>query len=94
MKSANLIEILSPKPGELILYLGCGTGQLTQTIADANTTVIGIDNSPAMIAEALKNYPQLEFEVADAKNFTFSELFDAVFLMPVFNDYRVQTINY
>ena len=75
----NLVEILSPKPGELILDLGCGTGQLTQKIADAKAIVIGIDNSPAMIAEARKNYPHLEFEVADAKNFTFSELFDAVF---------------
>ena len=75
----NLVEILSPKPGEQILDLGCGTGQLTQKIADAKATVIGIDNSPEMITEARKNYPNLEFEVVDAKKIAFSETFDAVF---------------
>lgn len=76
---ANLVEMLSPKPGERILDLGCGTGQLTNKIADTNTIVIGIDNSPTMIAEASKNYPHLEFRVADGTDFSFSELFDAVF---------------
>ena len=75
----NLIEILSPKPGERILDLGCGTGQLTNQIAAAEAEVIGIDNSPTMITQASQNYPNIQFQVADARNLTFSKTFHAVF---------------
>ena len=76
---SNLIEILSPKKGEFILDLGCGTGQLTNKIAATGAKVIGIDKSPIMIAQASKNYPGLQWQVADGTNFTFTEVFDAVF---------------
>jgi trans-aconitate methyltransferase len=41
--------------------------------------VIGIDKSPAMIEQARQNYPGIQFEVADATDFRFDRLFDAVF---------------
>src|ERR687885_1534000 len=75
----GLIDFLSPKKGECILDLGCGTGQLTQKIADAGAEVIGIDSAKAMIDQAQKNYPHLQFAVADARNFDFEQPFDAVF---------------
>ncbi|NJK51300.1 methyltransferase domain-containing protein [Candidatus Gracilibacteria bacterium] len=75
----NLLEILSPQKGDRILDLGCGTGHLTDRIAKMGATAIGIDNSPAMIAQAKQNYPDVQFEIADGTNFTFSESFDAVF---------------
>lgn len=75
----DLIELLSPKTGESILDLGCGTGQLTQQIATTGAEVMGIDYAPSMIEQAQKNYPNLKFTVADARNFAFSQQFDAVF---------------
>lgn len=76
---ASLIELLAPKPGERILDLGCGTGHLTAQIAAAGADVVGIDNSPAMIEQARREYPSLRFELADAREFAFAEPFDAVF---------------
>lgn len=75
----ELIELLAPKPGEYILDLGCGTGQLTDKIATTGATVIGIDRSEEMIIKAKQNYPQLKFEVADATNFKVEKPLDAVF---------------
>jgi trans-aconitate methyltransferase len=75
----GLLEILAPQPGERILDLGCGTGALTQQIADAGAMVVGIDASAAMIAQAQKSYPRLDFRVADALTMQFAEPFDAIF---------------
>lgn len=74
-----LLDLLAPKAGERILDVGCGTGHLTKQIADAGATVIGIDNSPDMIAAAQRAYPTLAFIQADATDFHFAEKFDAVF---------------
>ncbi len=76
---ANLVESLNPQPGERILDLGCGTGQLSARIARSGATVVGLDNSAEMLAEARKNYPDLEFVSGDAAGFGVSEPFDAVF---------------
>lgn len=75
----DLIDLLSPKKGERILDLGCGTGHLAHKIAVSGAKVIGIDSDPSMIAQARKNYPDLQLEVGDGANFHFTELFDAVF---------------
>ncbi len=74
----SILELLAPQPGEHILDLGCGTGQLTQEIAQAGAKVMGIDRNPAMIAKAKQNYPQLQFTVAEATDFAVEPL-DAVF---------------
>lgn len=76
---SELIEILAPKPNEKILDLGCGTGHLTSKIATLGAIVTGIDNSPTMIAQAIENYPNLQFFVADGADFSFEQSFDAVF---------------
>ncbi|MEM7716305.1 MAG: methyltransferase domain-containing protein [Cyanobacteria bacterium P01_A01_bin.68] len=75
----NLLQLLNPQPKEQILDLGCGTGQLTAKIAEAGAEIIGIDSASEMIEKAQKNYPQLEFQVADAKNFQLPQPADAVF---------------
>lgn len=76
---ASVIELLAPHPGERILDLGCGTGQLTNQIAELGATVVGLDKSPAMIDEARRLYPDLEFQLSDAHSFEFTEPFDGVF---------------
>ncbi len=75
----ELIELLAPQPGERILDLGCGTGHLTQELARAGAAVTGLDVSEAMIEQARKNYPEIEFVPGDAADFAFAEPFDAVF---------------
>lgn len=74
-----LIDLLEPRAGERIVDLGCGSGQLTASIASSGAYVIGIDSSPAMIAQARANYPHLEFRLADAREFELSEPVQKVF---------------
>jgi SAM-dependent methyltransferase len=84
----GLVDLLDPKPGERILDLGCGSGQLTAKIAEAGAKAIGIDLSPDMIAQARVNFAQdrnagrtdaIEFRVGDATTFEVDEPVDAVF---------------
>lgn len=75
----DLVQLLNPQSGESILDLGCGTGYLTDKIADSGAKVIGIDNASTMIEQARKNYPNLMFEVADGTNLHFTEQFDDIF---------------
>ena len=78
-KAKGVVELLSPKAGERILDLGCGTGRLTAEIAATGADVIGIDLSPEMISEARAQFRDLHFEVADARHMHFERQFDAVF---------------
>lgn len=75
----DLLQLLNPKSGELILDLGCGTGQLTEKIAQTGAEVMGIDNAATMIEKARQNYPHIRFDIADARNFQVEQPFDAVF---------------
>ncbi|MCF2146202.1 methyltransferase domain-containing protein [Desmonostoc muscorum LEGE 12446] len=75
----DLLQLLNPQPGESILDLGSGTGQLTEKIAQAGAQVWGIDSAPAMIEKARENYPHIRFDIADATNFQVEQPFDAVF---------------
>ena len=75
----SLISDLNPQPGESILDIGCGTGHLAKAIAEARAHVIGIDSSVSMIETARKAYPDIEFLVADARDFAFPAPFDAIF---------------
>ncbi len=74
-----LVDLLAPKQGEHILDLGCGTGHLTKQIADCGALVVGMDNSPDMVAAAQHAYPSIAFVQADATDFHFEQQFDAVF---------------
>jgi trans-aconitate methyltransferase len=75
----ELIQLLDPKKNELILDLGCGSGQLTYEIRKSGARVIGMDSSNEMISEAKNKYPDLQFFVKDAAEFQFEKPFDAIF---------------
>lgn len=75
----GVVELLYPQSGERILDLGCGTGHLTNQIAQAGAEVVGVDISQSMINQARRLYPNLRFELADGADFHFDKPFDAVF---------------
>jgi len=82
----ELIALLQLTGDETVLDLGCGDGKVTAEIAGIvdRGTVVGIDNSAAMIALAKRRYPgqqhpNLSFRVMDAGNLSFAECFDLVF---------------
>jgi len=83
-KAAELLEWLKPQAGEHILDLGCGTGQLTQSLQDEGVNVIGMDGDAVMIQSAKENYPDVPFYCVDARKFTLADFnvnqpFDSIF---------------
>ena len=71
------LDLLDPQPGERILDVGCGEGTLTKKIVERGATVLGIDNSPEMIAAAPP--AGIDAILLAAENMTFSSEFDAAF---------------
>ena len=52
VERALIWALLKPQPGEAIGDFGCGTGAYAIALAQAGCTVIGIDESPVMLAKA------------------------------------------
>jgi SAM-dependent methyltransferase len=76
--ASGVLEWLAAMPGERILDLGCGDGQLSRRIVANGATVVGADISPEMV-EAARSRGIVAME-ASAEQLPFSEnAFDAVF---------------
>ncbi|RCX16233.1 trans-aconitate methyltransferase [Fontibacillus phaseoli] len=75
----GVVELLRAKPGEQILDLGCGTGDLTQEISKSGAGVLGMDLAVTMIEQARIKYPHLNFKVGNAEDFELNGSVDAVF---------------
>jgi SAM-dependent methyltransferase len=76
--ASGVLEWLDPRPGERILDLGCGDGQLTARLADAGAIVRGFDASAEMAAAARAR--GLEVEEGSAESLPYPDAsFDAVF---------------
>ena len=74
---AVVVDLLDPQPGERILDLGCGPGVLTQMLQERGCSVVGVDNSPEMVAMARKR--GVTAYVIDGHTIPFTDEFDAVF---------------
>lgn len=76
----DLLALLNKGQGLRVIDLGCGTGELTRRLADAlpGSDVLGIDNSPEMLARTAEfARPGLRFERGDIKEV--AGQFDLVF---------------
>ena len=74
----GVVEWLDAKPGERILDLGCGDGQLSARLVKAGASIAGVDSSPAMV-EAAKSRG-IDAQQASAEKLPFPPgEFDAVF---------------
>ena len=71
------LDLLDPQPGERILDVGCGEGTLTRKIIERGATVLGIDNSPEMIAAARAK--GIDALLLPAEDMQFFAEFDAAF---------------
>jgi trans-aconitate methyltransferase len=75
----GVLALLNAQPGERILDVGCGPGQLTAQIAETGAQVVGLDSSPAMIGQARQNFPKLAFVLESVSAMQFHAEFDAIF---------------
>jgi len=73
----SVLELLAPQPGERILDLGCGEGQLSEQIQAAGADVLAVDLSPSQVEGARAR--GLAAEVMDGAALEFDGAFDAVF---------------
>jgi SAM-dependent methyltransferase len=71
------LDLLDPQPAERILDVGCGEGTLTRRIIDLGATVLGIDNSPEMVAAARDK--GVDALLLPAEDMQFFAEFDAAF---------------
>jgi len=80
---SSLIEILDPQPNERILDVGCGSGELTNAIAEKGSIAIGFDADASMVKRAKEQFPDVKlFFQADAASFEMpsgEEPVDAIF---------------
>jgi ubiquinone/menaquinone biosynthesis C-methylase UbiE len=90
--AASMEETLKrvhPIKGERVLDVGCGTGMLLERIVDQypDSEVMGVDLSPAMVAQARRRLPQrVTLEAADAEALPFStHSFDLVLSVSSFH---------
>lgn len=64
-----------------VLEIGCATGDTISQLKGKKKA--GLDYSPAMIAEAKKNHPTIDFYVMDAAAISLSEKYDVIVLSSV-----------
>jgi len=87
--AGGVLEWLDPQPGERILDLGCGDGQLTVRIAESRALVRGLDASPEMAVAARSR--GIEVDEGSAETLPYAgATFDAVFSNAVLHWIRDQ----
>jgi trans-aconitate methyltransferase len=76
--AGGVFEWLAAGPGERVLDLGCGDGQLTARLAATGADVVGVDASEAMVAAARAR--GIAADLASAESLPYADArFDAVF---------------
>lgn len=74
-----LLDAVGATPGTRLLDVACGPGSLAAAAARRGAVAVGVDFSSAMVAEASKQFPSVEFRQGNAEALPFAnERFDAV----------------
>ena len=82
---AEIYAFLIP-PGQRVLELGCGRGDLLAAIRPREGHGVGLDLSPEMIRQARARHPGLRFVQGDALDLPVDEPFDFIILSDLVND--------
>ena len=75
----GVAALIGAAPGSTVLDLGCGNGALTHRLRQSGFQVMGLDASPDLLSAARKSYPDIEFVLGDAVDFSLPEPVDVVF---------------
>jgi ubiquinone/menaquinone biosynthesis C-methylase UbiE len=68
--------VQSCRPGGIILDAPCGTGRYFDLVLAAGRTVVGVDQSAAMLARARAKHPEVELEKVGLQELEFDGEFD------------------
>lgn len=81
---ARLVNAAGVDPGNRVLDVGCGTGNVALTARQSGADVVGVDIAPRMLdlaqeSAALAGYDDIDWTVGDAERLPFSDdSFDSV----------------
>jgi len=75
----EFLNLLVPK--STILDAACGTGRYTSFLLEKGHTVIGIDQSQGMLAQAKAKYPGVQFEKIGLQEMAYRAMFDGAICM-------------
>jgi ubiquinone/menaquinone biosynthesis C-methylase UbiE len=72
------IKELNVRNGETVIDFACGTGLNIPYLQESGARVIGIDYSKALLEQARRKYPSINFIKGDVSRFRFKEKVDAI----------------
>ena len=79
--SIDLVSRINRANPKSIIDIGCGPGNSAQILKKrwSKSHITGLDNSPAMIDQARKNYPHQEWILSRVSDYETDQKFDIVF---------------
>jgi demethylmenaquinone methyltransferase / 2-methoxy-6-polyprenyl-1,4-benzoquinol methylase len=74
-----MVQAIGVGPGDRVLDVACGTGLVSTELVRRGCTVIGLDQSPDMLAQARRRLPGVQFVEGEAERLPFADReFDAL----------------